>query len=325
VTPGPPLVEIRDLRVSFRVSDGEVEAVRGIDLDIRGGEVLGVIGESGSGKTVSMTALLRLLPDNVRVTAEALTFAGEPVLAPSPTEFRAWRGRRLAMIFQNPAGAFNPAKTIGWHLARIAERRVEIGRAEKSDPGEAIRWLGEVGIPKPERVLALYPHQLSGGMLQRALIAMVIALEPDVIVADEPTTNLDYLVERQVLDLLRNLRARLRSAIVFITHDMAVAEELCDRIAVMYAGEVVETGAAEAVFADPLHPYTRGLVETAHELDRPTERLREIPGELPTAATRPQGCLFAPRCPHVHERCLPAAPPMIEPRAGRLVRCVLYG
>src|SRR3954470_8985555 len=150
LTPGPPLVEIRDLRVSFRVSDGEVEAVRGIDLDIRGGEVLGVIGESGSGKTVSMTALLRLLPDNVRVTAEALTFAGEPVLVPSPTEFRAWRGRRLAMIFQKPAGAFNPAKTIGWHLARIAERRVEIGRAEKSDPGEAIRWLGEVGIPKPE-------------------------------------------------------------------------------------------------------------------------------------------------------------------------------
>ena len=137
MTPGPPLVEIRDLRVSFRVSDGEVEAVRGIDLDIRRGEVLGVIGESGSGKTVSMTALLRLLPDNVRVTAEALTFAGEPVLAPSPTEFRAWRGRRLAMIFQNPAGAFNPAKTIGWHLARIAERRVEIGRAQNSDPGEA--------------------------------------------------------------------------------------------------------------------------------------------------------------------------------------------
>src|SRR5215207_7855392 len=161
VTPESPLVEMRNLRVSFRVGDGEVEAVRGINLDIRRGEVLGVIGESGSGKTVSMTALLRLLPDNVRVTADVLTFAGEPVLAPSPAEFRAWRGRRLAMIFQNPTGAFNPAKTIGWHLARIAERRIEIGRAQKPDVSEAIRRLSEVGVPKPDRVLALYPHQLS--------------------------------------------------------------------------------------------------------------------------------------------------------------------
>ncbi|HEX2134821.1 MAG TPA: ABC transporter ATP-binding protein [Microvirga sp.] len=325
MTAPSPLIEIRNLQVRFRVGDGEVEAVRGVSLDIRRGEVLGVIGESGSGKTVSMTALLRLLPDNARVTADALTFAGEPVLAPSPAEFRAWRGGRLAMIFQNPTGAFNPAKTIGWHLDRIAKRRVEIGRAQQADPGDAVRWLSDVGIPKPDRVLRLYPHQLSGGMLQRALIAMVVALEPDVIVADEPTTNLDYLVERQILDLFRDLRARLSSAIVVITHDMAVAEELCDRIAVMYAGEVVETGAADAMFAEPLHPYTRGLVETAHELDRPAARLREIPGELPTAATRPQGCLFAPRCPHVHERCLPATPPMIEAREGRSVRCVLYG
>jgi oligopeptide/dipeptide ABC transporter ATP-binding protein len=325
VTPGPPLVEIRNLQVRFQVGGGEVEAVRGVDLDIWRGEVLGVIGESGSGKTVSMTALLRLLPDNARVTANTLAFAGEPLLAPSPAEFRAWRGGRLAMIFQNPTGAFNPAKTIGWHLDRIAERRVEIGRAPTTDSADKVRWLADVGIPKPERVLALYPHQLSGGMLQRALIAMVLALEPDVIVADEPTTNLDYLVERQILDLFRDLRARLSSAIVFITHDMAVAEELCDRIAVMYAGEVVETGLAEAMFKEPLHPYTRALVETAYELDRPTERLREIPGELPTAATRPQGCLFAPRCSFAHERCLPAPPPMIEARDGHLVRCVLYG
>jgi oligopeptide/dipeptide ABC transporter ATP-binding protein len=325
VTAHSPLVEVRNLQVRFRVGDGEVEAVRGVDLDIWRGEVLGVIGESGSGKTVSMTALLRLLPDNALVTADALSFAGEAVLTPSRAAFRAWRGGRLAMIFQNPTGAFNPAKTIGWHLARIDERRVEIGRAPRTDLGNAPRWLSDVGIPKPERVLGLYPHQLSGGMLQRALIAMVIALEPDVIVADEPTTNLDYLVERQILQLFRDLRARLSSAIIFITHDMAVAEELCDRIAVMYAGEVVETGPAEVTFAEPLHPYTRGLVETAHELDRPTGRLREIPGELPTADTRPQGCLFAPRCAHVHDRCLPATPAMVEARPGRFVRCVLYG
>ncbi len=319
-----PLVEIRNLAVRFRVAGGAVEAVRGVDLAIRRGEVLGIIGESGSGKTVSMTALLRLLPDNAWITADAMTFAGDPILAPSPREFRTWRGRRLAMIFQNPVGAFNPAKTIDWHLQRIARRRVEIGRA-RAAPGAALDWLSEVGIARPERVLRLYPHQLSGGMLQRVLVAMVIALEPDLVVADEPTTNLDRLVERQILELFRALRERLGSAIVFITHDMAVAEAMCDSIAVMYAGEVVESGPADVVFGDPLHPYTRGLVETARELDHRAERLAEIPGELPTAATRPPGCLFAPRCPHVHARCVSAHPPMIEARAGRFVRCVLYG
>lgn len=319
-----PLIDIRNLQVRFRVGDGEVEAVRGVDLTIRRGEVVGIIGESGSGKTVTMTALLRLLPGNARVSADRLDFEGEPVLAPSAAEFRAWRGRRLAMIFQNPAGAFNPAKTIGWHLTRIGRRRVEIGRASRFTPDERIGWLSEVGIPHPERVLRLYPHQLSGGMQQRVLIAMVVALEPDLVVADEPTTNLDNLVERQILQLFRNLRGRLGSAIAFITHDMAVAEALCDRIAVMYAGEVVEAGPAAAMFSEPLHPYTRGLVETARELDHRTERLREIPGELPMAAARPQGCLFAPRCPHVRERCRAAVPPMIEARQDRFVRCVLY-
>jgi oligopeptide/dipeptide ABC transporter ATP-binding protein len=317
-----PLVEIRNLQVRFGTGAAEVEAVRGLDLSIRRGELLGIIGESGSGKTVSMMALLRLLPDNARVAADVMTFAGEPVLEPSAAEFRAWRGRRLAMIFQNPVGAFNPTKTIGWHLARIAERRMEGDPSRKK--GDPVRWLAEVGIPKPDRVLDLYPHQLSGGMLQRALIAMVLALEPDLIVADEPTTNLDNLVERQILDLFRSLRERVSSAIVFITHDMAVAEALCDRIAVMYAGEVVETAPAAAMFAEPLHPYARGLVETAHELDHATARLREIPGELPSATARPQGCLFAPRCAHAQDRCRSAPPPMIEAREGRFVRCVLY-
>lgn len=320
-----PLLAIRNLQVRFDVGGGEVEAVRGVDLDVHRGEVVGIIGESGSGKTVSMTALLRLLPENGRVTADVMSLEGEPVLAPDAAEFRAWRGRRLAMIFQNPVGAFNPAKTIGWHLDQVARRRVEIGRAERTDLTERLRWLTDVGIPSAERVLPLYPHQLSGGMLQRALIAMVLALEPDLIVADEPTTNLDNLVERQILDLFRSLRGRLSSSIVFITHDMAVAEALCDSMAVMYAGEVVETGPAAAMFAEPLHPYTSGLVETSRELDRPTGRLREIPGELPHAAKRPEGCLFAPRCPHVHGRCLPERPPMFEPRRGRFVRCVLYG
>lgn len=317
---GEPLLEIRDLHVRF----GAIEAVRGIDLTVRAGEVAGVIGESGSGKTVSMTSVLRLLPESAEVRAARMTFAGEPILAPSPAEFRTWRGRRLAMIFQNPVGAFNPAKRIGWHLDRIVRRRLEIGRGREASADAPIRWLGEVGIPRPERVLRLYPHQLSGGMLQRVLIAMVLALEPDLIVADEPTTNLDNLVERQILDLFRDLRHRVRSAFVFITHDMAVAESLCDTVSVMYAGEVVESGSAAAVFAEPLHPYTAGLIETARELDRAATRLREMPGELPPAGARPAACLFAPRCPKAHERCLAGPPAMVTYGEGRQVRCVLY-
>jgi peptide/nickel transport system ATP-binding protein len=319
-----PLVEIRNLHVRFPARTGDIEAVRGVDLIIRHGEVLGIIGESGSGKTVTMTALLRLLPDGVRVTADIMNFAGEPIMAVSSADFRAWRGRRFAMIFQNPVGAFNPAKSIGWHLAGIARRRREIRGGPKVHQHDRITWLSQVGISQPERVPRLYPHQLSGGMLQRVLVAMVMALEPDLIVADEPTTNLDHLVERQILQLFRNLRQRLGSAIAFITHDMAAAESLCDSIAVMYAGEVVETGPAEAVFRDPLHPYTRGLIATSRELDRPAERLREIPGELPSVAARPPGCLFAQRCAEVRDRCRAVRPAMIEAHDGRCVRCVLY-
>src|SRR5260221_655712 len=243
-----PVLAIRNLTARFRTGNTSVDAVRGVDFDIGEGEVLGIIGESGSGKTVTGLAILRLLPANAEVAADQLDFRGRNLLALADKEFRALRGTHLAMVFQNPTGSFNPAKTIGWHLARAAERL----RAKQEAGGttlDAERRLAEVGIPDPALALALYPHQLSGGMLQRALIAMVLLLEPDLIIADEPTTNLDTIVERQIIGLFRQLRARTRAAIIFITHDMSIAASLCDRIAVMYAGEIVENGPAAEVIA----------------------------------------------------------------------------
>jgi oligopeptide/dipeptide ABC transporter ATP-binding protein len=312
------LLEIRNLTARFRTAEAMVEAVRGVDLDIGEGEALGLIGESGSGKTVTGLAILRLLPGHAEVAAERLAFRGRPLLSLRDEEFRALRGCHLAMIFQNPAGSFNPAKTIHWHLANVAKRRGVLGSAS-----DAERRLAAVGIPNPAQVLRLYPHQLSGGMLQRALIAMVLLLEPELIIADEPTTNLDNIVERQILELLRKLRARTRTAVLFITHDMAAAAGLCDRIAVMYAGEIVETGPASEVLSAPRHPYTQGLLATARQLDERAERLNEIPGEMPTLLL--SGCAFAPRCPKADATCRTIRPGVTELSARHSVRCFHHG
>jgi peptide/nickel transport system ATP-binding protein len=317
-------LEVRGLNTSFAMPGGALQVVRGVDLDLAPGEVLGLIGESGSGKTVTGLSLLRLLPQNARMSAERLRFLGTELQGMPEEAFRALRGTRLAMVFQNPAGALNPAKTIGWHLREVLARAAAShpDRADWRD--DALRLLAEVGIPEAERILHLYPHQLSGGMLQRALIAMILALEPALVVADEPTTNLDNIVERQILALFRRLQKRLAASFIFITHDMTIAASLCDRIAVMYAGTIVESGPTRDIFAAPKHPYTQGLIETALALDRGDERLAEIPGELPSLANRPSGCLYAPRCPHAMERCRAAAPGMVA-LGDRSVRCFLHG
>jgi peptide/nickel transport system ATP-binding protein len=314
------LLSIRNLTATFRTAEASIAAVRGLDLDIGESEVVGLIGESGSGKTVTGLAILRLLPTHAEVAADRLDFRDRRLLTLSEPAFRALRGRHLAMIFQNPAGAFNPAKTILWHLANVAARR-----GESTNTADRIRSsarLAEVGIPNPEQVLRLYPHQLSGGMLQRALIAMVLLLEPELIIADEPTTNLDNIVERQILGLLRRLRARTRAAILFITHDMTAAAGLCDRIAVMYAGEIVEIGPADNILSAPRHPYTAGLVATARQLDERSQRLREIPGEMPLVTGPVRACSFAPRCPKADAACLEARPPMTELSPRHSVRCI---
>ncbi len=311
------VLEVRDLRTRFAIHGASIEVVRGVDLDVAPGEVLGLIGESGSGKTVTGLSILRLVPENARVSAASIAFKGRDLQALSDAAFDELRGRRLAMIFQNPVGAFNPAKRVDWHLRQVIARRAgnDAGWAEAARTA-----LAGVGIPHPERVLRLYPHQLSGGMAQRILIAMVLALEPDLIVADEPTTNLDNIVERQILALFRRLQGRLSAAFIFITHDMSIAASLCDRIAVMYAGQIVEVGPTAEVFARPRHPYTKGLVATALALKHKAERLREIAGELPNLAAPPPGCLFAPRCPEVMPRCRDQEPPALGPASHR-VRC----
>jgi oligopeptide/dipeptide ABC transporter ATP-binding protein len=318
-----PVLDVRDLRTYFDMHGGAIEVVRGVDLSVAPGEVLGLIGESGSGKTVTGLSLLRLLPDNARVQSQTIRFKGQELQGLGDDAFQALRGRSLAMIFQNPVGAFNPAKRVDWHLREVIRRRADRDAANGADWADAAHAsLRAVGIPSPERVLRLYPHQLSGGMAQRILIALVLALEPDLVVADEPTTNLDNIVERQILALFRKLRDRIHAAFIFITHDMTVAAALCDRIAVMYAGQIVEVGPTRAVFDAPRHPYTQGLIATATALRQKAERLREIAGELPNLASPPRGCLFAPRCPKVMDRCRAAPPPNFG-RPPHLARCYL--
>jgi oligopeptide/dipeptide ABC transporter ATP-binding protein len=314
-----PVLEIRDLRTRFNVAGAAIEVVRGVDLTLARGEVLGLIGESGSGKTVTGLSILRLLPDNADTSAGTLRFQGQDLRALDETGFRALRGRRMAMIFQNPVSAFNPAKRVDWHLRQVIRRRAGDDAGWRDAANAAL--LG-VGIPSPARALRLFPHQLSGGMAQRILIAMVLALEPDLIVADEPTTNLDNIVERQILALFRRLQSRLSAAFVFITHDMSIAAALCDRIAVMYAGQIVETGPTAELFARPRHPYAQGLVATATALRSRAARLKEIAGELPDLADPPPGCLFAPRCAQAMERCRAAPPPAFGDAAAH-VRCFL--
>jgi len=307
-------LEVRNLRVTA----GRLALVRGVDLDLAAGETLGLIGESGSGKTVTCLALLRLLPEGLDRETDVLIYKDRDLGNLPDREFRALRGRELAMVFQDPSGSFNPAKRIGWHLRMAIARAGQAGRWRE----RALALLAEVGIQQPEAVLRRYPHQLSGGMLQRALIAMIVALKPSLIVADEPTTNLDNIVEEQILALFRDLQRRLGAAFVFITHDIGVAAQIADRIAVMYAGQIVETGPAEAVLTAPRHPYTSGLIATATALASRAATLAEIPGQLPAPDALPPGCAFAPRCAQMRPGC--ELPQPLRPIApGRGIRCLL--
>jgi peptide/nickel transport system ATP-binding protein len=321
----PALIEVANLRTSFAVGSERVEAVRGVSFSIQPGEVFGLIGESGSGKTVTGLSLLRLLPPHASVAADAIRFRGKELAELSDKEFRGLQGIELAMIFQDPVGSFNPAKTVAWHLKQaIARRHASAGGDSKTDwREEADRILQGVGIRLPERVLASYPHQLSGGMLQRVLIAMVIVLQPAFIIADEPTTNLDNLVERQILDLIRTQQQKLGASVLFVTHDLAVAGEICDRIAVMYAGEIVEMGPARDVLEQPRHPYAQGLLQTSASLDRRDDYLYELQGE-PGGRGGGEGCSFAARCPKVMAKCRSTRPRLIDVGPDHLSRCLLH-
>ena len=304
-----PLLDVRDLRVTFRSRRGEARAVDGLSFSLAPGEVLGIVGESGSGKSVSMMSMLKLIRDpNCTVTGQAL-FRGRDLVTMSDDELRGLRGRDVAMIFQDPMTSLTPVYTVGWHIAEALGAHTRVSKSVAR--ARAVELLEEVGIPDPHRRVDDYPHQFSGGMRQRAVIAMGLANNPALLIADEPTTALDVTTQAQVLDLLRRLRRDHGSSIVLITHDMGVVSQIADRVLVMYAGRAVEQGPKSGVFRDPHHPYTWGLLGSVPRARAPrVRRLPAIPGSPASALTAHTGCPFAPRCRHRHDRC-DELPPLV--------------
>jgi peptide/nickel transport system ATP-binding protein len=296
------ILQVRDLRVSFRTEQGIVRAIDGVSFDVNEGEVLGIAGESGSGKTVTMLAVMGLITDPNAVIEGSIKYRGRELVGLRQRELRQLRGREIAMIFQDPMTALTPVYTIGWQIVEQIRAHQKVSKKAAWD--RAIELLAEVNIPKPEEAVHRYPHQLSGGMRQRAVIAMALTCNPALLVADEPTTALDVTVQAQILDLLRKLQKTHGSAIVFITHDLGVMAELADRIMVMYAGRVVESTTRAAIFAQPRHPYTRALLDSIPPLDGPRPyRLRTIAGAPPSLLNLPKGCSFGPRCPQRFDAC----------------------
>ena len=291
-----PLLAVRDLRVRFRTAEGFVQAAAGVSYDLFGGEVLGIVGESGSGKTVSAMAILGLLPATAEVTGE-IVFRGQDLLDLPTEELREVRGRRIAMVFQDALAALNPLHRVGSQIAEaITTHQHDVGRREIRD--RTVQLLADVGIPNPASAARRYPHEFSGGMRQRAVIAMAMANDPEVIIADEPTTALDVTTQAQVLEVLERMRQRTGSAMVLITHNLGVVTGVADRVLVMYAGKVVESGAIGQVFGQPAHPYTLGLIGSMPHLEQEGGRLRRIAGHPPSLIHVPRGCAFHPRCPY---------------------------
>jgi len=296
------MLQVRDLRVSFRTDQGLMQAVDGVSFDVAEGEILGVVGESGSGKTVSLLAVMGLINDPNAVIEGSITYRGRELVGLPSSEMRKLRGREIAMIFQDPMTALTPVYTIGWQISEQILTHEKIGRAAARK--RTIDLLAEVNIPNPREAVERYPHQLSGGMRQRAVIAMALSCNPSLLVADEPTTALDVTVQAQILDLVRKLQRNHKSAVVFITHDMGVIAEIADRVMVMYGGSVAERGTKRDLFLNPQHPYTRALLDSVPPLEgkRP-RRLRSIQGSPPSLFDNLPGCCFAPRCPLRFEKC----------------------
>ncbi|MGH6933502.1 MAG: ABC transporter ATP-binding protein [Dongiaceae bacterium] len=312
------LLEIRNLSVEFQTHRGPFRAVEGIDVMLDPGDILGVVGESGSGKSVSMLALMGLIPWPGKVTADRLTFDGTDLLGLSARARRSIIGKDMAMIFQEPMTSLNPCFTVGFQIMETL--KVHAGGSREDRHRRTIDLLAQVGIPAPETRLGAFPHQLSGGMCQRVMIAMAIACNPRLLIADEPTTALDVTIQAQILDLLISLQRERGMALVLITHDMGVVAETAQRIMVMYAGQEVEQQPAQQLFQQPRHPYTAALLDALPERSIGRRRLATIPGVVPGIADRPAGCVFNPRCGFATERCQ-AKSPGLTGGDGQLVRC----
>ena len=312
------MLELKKLSVDFGAG---VRAVDEVSFSLNAGEVVCLVGESGSGKTVTSQAVARLLPSPPAKYAGEIVLEGRDVLKMSDGEVKAVRGAVVAYVFQEPATALNPVIRVG----RQIQEALELHRPEKAADREVLKLLKLVGIPAPEQRLQDYPFQMSGGMQQRVMIAMALASEPKLLIADEPTTALDMTVQAQILELLKDLKSRLGMAMLFITHNLGIVREIGDRVVVMYAGQVVEIGAAENVLNQPLHPYTKSLIDSVPSLTSSASRLRAIPGSVPQPGEFPAGCRFYPRCPTRKPECATLMPELREIAEGRWVRCAYLG
>jgi len=316
------LLDIKDLKTYFFTAEGVVKAVDGVSFKMARGEALGLVGESGCGKSTTAHSIMRLVRPPGRIVDGEIWFDGENLLEISEGKMREIRGGRIAMIFQNPATSMNPVYTVGNQIAEAIKLHQDVQKREVM--GKVVESLDRVGIPDPEKRAKDYPHEYSGGMIQRAMIAMALSCNPALLIGDEPTTNLDVTIQAQILDLMRVLRKEFDASILLIGHDFGVMSELCDMIAVMYAGKLVEYTDLATTFKNPKHPYTQALLESIPRLDIETERLRIIPGDVPQLITPPPGCRFHDRCEYAKEVCSKREPALIEIEPGHEVACFLY-
>ena len=310
-----PLLEVHDLAVSFTGPDGVARAVDGIDLIVEEGETVGLVGESGCGKSVTSLAILRLIePPGHIAHGSSVRLEGRDLLALGAKEIRAVRGNHVALVFQEPLSALNPVLRVGDQIAEAIRAHEAVSRSTAR--WRAVEMLAAVGIPDADRRAASYPHQLSGGMRQRVLLAMALVCRPQLLLADEPTTALDVTIQAEILELLDGLQRRLGMAVLLITHNLGIVAERTSRVYVMYAGQIVEEAPTERLFAAPAHPYTEGLLAAVPRLDERRERLQAIPGQVPPATAWPEGCRFHPRCPHAWDKCRTEMPPLLDVAPG---------
>ncbi len=319
----PALLEVKDLKVSFFIHAGEVQAVRGVSLSVDAGESVAIVGESGCGKSVTALSIMGLIPSPPgRIVGGSARFEGQELLTGTNREMQQVRGNSISMIFQDPMTSLNPTMTVGNQIAEGIRRHQKVSTALARQ--RALEMLRLVEMPNPERCYRQYPHEFSGGMRQRAMIAMALSCQPRLLIADEPTTALDVTIQAQILELMKSLQARLGMAIILITHDLGIVADLCERVLIMYAGQIVESGKVEDLFYRPRHPYTRGLLKSVPRLDAIAKRrLVPIPGQPPDLVQPPPGCPFAPRCSRAMQICLDHRPPFFAPENGHRVACWL--
>jgi len=337
------LLKIKDLQVHFFTDYGVVKAVDGIDLTLQEGEALGILGESGCGKSMTALAVMGLVPFPGRITGGEIIFAGRDLCRLTEKEMRRIRGKEIAMIFQDPLTTLNPVLKVGEQITEAIRLHHEEGdlspasgrrgffrfwedrrRREMAAWKKAVEMMEKVGIPSPELRMEEYPHQFSGGMRQRAMIAIALSCNPRLLIADEPTTALDVTIQAQILDLMRRIKEDFRTSILFISHDLGAISELCDRAAVMYAGKIVETGSVQEITGAPFHPYTQGILASIPRLGEKEYRIKPIPGNVPDLGDLPAGCSFFPRCPYGQAKCKTELPPLEEAGEGRQVRCFYW-